>query len=58
MSLDVPDQVRKTVIADGNESWLDELPGLVDSLAHEWSLMIGSTLAGGHVALVIEVDTG
>jgi streptomycin 6-kinase len=32
LSLDIPDQVRKTVIADGNESWLDELPGVVDSL--------------------------
>ena len=55
MSVDVPDQLRKTVIADGNESWLDELPGLIDSLAQEWSLMISPSLAGGHVALVIEV---
>ena len=55
MILDVPAQVRKTVIANGNESWLDELPGMVDSLAQEWSLTIGSSLAGGHVALVVEV---
>ena len=55
MSLDIPDQVRKTVIADGNESWLDELPDAVDSLAQEWSLMIGSSFAGGHAALVVEV---
>jgi streptomycin 6-kinase len=55
MSLDIPDQVRKTVIADGNESWLDELPGVVDSLAQEWSLMIGPSFAGGHAALVVEV---
>jgi streptomycin 6-kinase len=55
MSLDIPDQVRKTVIADGNESWLEELPGLVDSLAEEWSLLIGSSFAGGHAALVVEV---
>src|SRR5215469_10062679 len=55
LSLDIPDQVRKTVIADGNESWLDELPGLVDSLAQQWSLRIGSSFAGGHVALVVEV---
>jgi streptomycin 6-kinase len=53
--LDIPDQVRMTVIADGNESWLDELPGVVDSLAREWSLMIGSSFAGGHAALVVEV---
>jgi streptomycin 6-kinase len=55
LSLDIPDQVRRTVIADGNESWLDELPGVVDSLAQEWSLMIGSSFAGGHAALVVEV---
>ena len=54
MSLDIPDQVRNTVISDGNESWLDELPGVVDSLAREWSLMIGSSFAGGHAALVVE----
>ena len=55
MSLDIPDQVRKAVKADGNESWLDELPGVVDSLAREWSLMIGSSFAGGHGALVVAV---
>jgi len=55
LSLDIPDQVRKTVIADGNESWLDELPGVVDSLAREWSLMIGASFAGGHAALVVGV---
>jgi streptomycin 6-kinase len=54
LSLDIPDQVRKTVMADGNESWLGELPGVVDSLAQKWSLIIGSSLAGGHVALVVE----
>jgi streptomycin 6-kinase len=54
LSLDVPDQVRKKVTADGNESWLGELPGVVESLALEWSLTIGSSFAGGHVALVVE----
>ncbi|MET9269990.1 aminoglycoside phosphotransferase family protein [Kribbella sp. NPDC003557] len=55
MSLDIPDQVRKTVVADGNDAWLDELPGVVDSLAQEWSLVIGRSFAGGHAALVVEV---
>lgn len=55
MSLEIPDQVRRTVIADGNASWLDELPGVVDSLAQEWSLVVGSAFAGGHAALVVEV---
>jgi len=55
LSLDIPDRVRETVIAGGNESWLDELPGVVGSLAREWSLVIGSSLAGGHAAVVVEV---
>ncbi len=55
MSVDIPDQVRKTVMADGNGSWLDELPGLTDSLAQKWSLMIGPSLVGSHVALAVEV---
>ncbi|WP_154796367.1 aminoglycoside phosphotransferase family protein [Occultella kanbiaonis] len=58
MRLDIPDQVRQTVVADGNESWLDELPGVIESLAQDWSLRIGSSLAGGHAALVVEVTMG
>ena len=56
MSLEIPDQVRKTVMADGNESWLDELPGVVESLAQEWSLMIGPSFAGGHAALAVAAE--
>jgi streptomycin 6-kinase len=55
VSLEIPEQVRRTVIADGNESWLDELPGLVDSLAREWGLTVGASFAGGHAALVVGV---
>ncbi|MGW6282943.1 aminoglycoside phosphotransferase family protein [Kribbella sp. NPDC055071] len=55
MSLEIPDQVRKTVMADGNESWLDALPDLVDSLAQEWSLSIGPSFEGGHAALAVGV---
>ncbi|HVX47347.1 MAG TPA: aminoglycoside phosphotransferase family protein [Mycobacteriales bacterium] len=55
MSVDIPDPVRRTVIADGNEYWLDELPGVVESLAREWSLTIGPSFTGGHVALVAGV---
>jgi streptomycin 6-kinase len=55
LSLEIPDQVRQKVIADGNDSWLDELPGVVDALAREWSLTIGSSLPGGHEALVVAV---
>jgi streptomycin 6-kinase len=55
MRLDIPDQVCRTVMADGNGSWLDELPGVVDSLAQEWGLTIGASFAGGHAALVVAV---
>ncbi|MEU8221222.1 aminoglycoside phosphotransferase family protein [Kribbella sp. NPDC048915] len=55
MSLDIPDQVRRTVVADGNESWLDELPGVVDVLADQWSLVVGSSFEGGHAALALDV---
>lgn len=55
MALDIPDRVRETAIAGGSEAWLDALPAVVDSLAREWSLEIGPSLAGGHAALVVEV---
>jgi streptomycin 6-kinase len=55
LGLEIPDRVRKTVMAGGNESWLDELPGVVGSLARQWSLTVGPSLAGGHAALVVEV---
>ena len=40
--------------ADGNASWLDDLPSIVGSLEREWSLRTGATLFGGHAALVVE----
>jgi streptomycin 6-kinase len=52
--LDVPDEVRNKVVADGNAAWLDELPSVVESLAQDWSLTVGTTLRGGHAALVVE----
>ncbi|HEU5483421.1 MAG TPA: aminoglycoside phosphotransferase family protein [Microlunatus sp.] len=54
MALDLPDEVRNKVITDGNASWLDELPSVVESLAQDWSLSVGATLRGGHAALVVE----
>jgi streptomycin 6-kinase len=54
MRLDVPDEVVKKVVADGNTVWLDELPSVVEALAEDWSLRIGATLRGGHAAFVVE----
>ncbi|MEV6849053.1 aminoglycoside phosphotransferase family protein [Actinoplanes sp. NPDC051411] len=53
MTLDVPDEVRSTALADGHAAWLDGLPSLLDSLAEDWSLTIGATMRGGHAALVV-----
>lgn len=52
--LDIPDEVRNKVVADGTVGWLDELPLIVGSLAQEWALTIGGTLRGGHAAFVVE----
>lgn len=54
MTLDVPDEVRNKVLAEGNGAWLEELPSIVASVADNWSLLIGGTLRGGHAALVVE----
>jgi streptomycin 6-kinase len=54
VTLDVPEEVRRKVVADGNAAWLDELPSVVESLAQDWSLAIGASLRGGHTALVVE----
>ena len=55
--LDIPDEVRRKVSAEGNAAWLDELSSIVDSLAQEWSLTLGATLRGGHAAFVVEATT-
>lgn len=57
MVLDVPDEVRQKVVADGDAAWLVELPSTVESLARDWSLTIGASLRGGHAALVVEATT-
>src|SRR6266487_2546185 len=54
MTLDVPDEVRSTALADGHAAWLDGLPSVLDSLAQDWSLTIGATMRGGSAALVVE----
>jgi streptomycin 6-kinase len=53
VELDVPDDVRKTAVADGNEAWLDGLESALGSLARDWSLTLGESLRGGHDALVV-----
>jgi streptomycin 6-kinase len=57
VTLDVPDELRRRVLADGNEGWLDELPLLAGSIARDWSLTLGASLRGGGVSsLVVEAS--
>ena len=53
----IPDAVRNKVLADGNVGWLDDLPLLVESLAHDWSLGIGASLTGVDVTAIWEWGT-
>jgi streptomycin 6-kinase len=57
LSFDLPDTVRNYALAEGYDGWLDDLPALVESLAHDWSLTVGATLRGGHAAYVAEATT-
>jgi streptomycin 6-kinase len=57
LRLDVPETVRNYALAEGYAAWLDGLPTLVESLAHDWSLSIGATRRGGHAAFVAEATT-
>jgi streptomycin 6-kinase len=53
-TVEVPDELRRRVVTDGNKAWLDALPAVVESLAQDWSLTIGDSLHGGVSALVVE----
>jgi streptomycin 6-kinase len=54
--LDVPEEVRNKVLADGNEAWFDGLPPVLESLARDWSL----TLVHGdvHDANALQAEDG
>lgn len=57
MTIEVPAEVRKKFVSDGEDAWLDALPTIVADLAAVWSLAIGATLTGGTEALVVEATT-
>jgi streptomycin 6-kinase len=52
--IDVPDIVRTKAMQAGEERWLRDLPSLVADLERKWSIVLGSTLAGGSEAFVAE----
>jgi streptomycin 6-kinase len=53
--LDVPEVVRNTARALGQEAWLDALPAMVRELSVEWSLTVGRVFDGATEAVVAEV---
>lgn len=53
--MEVPEVVRNKARACGALDWLDDLPGIVASLAIDWGLGVGEVLTGGTEALVLEV---
>ena len=55
----VPQRLRTSARALGpvGSRWLDDLPGVLASLAADWSVAYGRPLEGGNAALVIEAVT-
>ncbi len=58
-AIQLQDVVRRKATALGaeGEAWLAGLPGLVDDLAHRWSITIGTPLSGGTASYVTRVRT-
>jgi streptomycin 6-kinase len=52
--IDVPAVVRSKAIAFGASWWLEELPGIVAGLEHDWSVSVGRPYAGGTEAFIAE----
>lgn len=57
--LQIPEivQARASLRGDEGRAWLDGLPALTASLAHDWDLELGSVLRGGTDALVVTCRT-
>ena len=55
----VPERVAVSLRAMGatGQAWLDDLPGLLTSLAADWSITLGARLDGGRAAYVAETTT-
>jgi streptomycin 6-kinase len=50
----VPEVVRNKALAAGATAWLDELPGLIADLEHEWGITVGTVFPGATEAFVAE----
>ena len=58
-SVAVPERLMTSVRALGpaGSRWLEDLPGILASLAADWSIAYGRPLSGGNAAYVIEAVT-
>jgi hypothetical protein len=58
-SVAVPERLMTSVRALGptGSRWLEDLPGILASLAADWSIAYGRPLGGGNAAYVIEAVT-
>lgn len=53
--IEIPPVVRSKALAHGAQTWLDDLPGLLDQIADEWGLTLGQPFDGGTEAYVVAV---
>ena len=48
--------VRNRAIAAGQAEWIDQLPGIVRSLEHDWSIEVGRAFSEGTEAFVADAE--
>ena len=56
MVVDLPAVVRSKAVAVGATQWIDDLPELVASLEHEWSIFVGRAFENSTEAFVAEAS--
>ncbi len=53
-AIELTDVVRNKAVSVGAARWIDELPGIVASLEHDWSVEVGAPFEEGTEAFVAE----
>jgi streptomycin 6-kinase len=52
--IELPEVVRNRALAEGHGWWIDQLPGIVGALEHEWSIEVGRAYDEGTEAFVAD----
>lgn len=52
--IELPEVVRNRAAAEGQADWIDQLPDIVRSLEHDWSIEVGGTYDEGTEAFVAD----